>query len=137
LLRLFGARIGKGVHAYPSSRIWAPWNLQMADHSCLGDYVDCYCVDQISLGEHAVVSQYSYLCTGSHDYTHSNMPLTTAPIVIGARAWVAADVFVGPGVVVGEGAVIGARATVIRDIDPWVVAVGNPARKIKDRVLSQ
>lgn len=59
------------------------------------------------------------------------MPLTTAPITIGRAAWVAADVFIGPGVTVGERAVVGARASVFRNVDPWTVVGGNPARLIR------
>jgi len=136
LLRQFGAIVGKNVHPYPTARIWAPWNLEMGDDSCLGDHTDCYCVDKIKIGRRSTVSQYSYLCTASHDYTASSMPLTTAPIVIGEGVWIAADVFVGPGVTIGEGAVIGARSSLFRNIEPWTVAAGNPARVIKKRGLS-
>ena len=135
LLRLFGARLGKAVHPYPSARIWAPWNLQMGDHSCLSEQVDCYCVDKIRIGAHATVSQYSFLCTASHDYRDAAMPLVTAPITIGDRAWVTADVFVAPGVTIGQGAVITARSSVFSDIAPWVVASGNPAKPVKPRVM--
>jgi putative colanic acid biosynthesis acetyltransferase WcaF len=135
LLRLFGAKLGKSVAVYPSARIWAPWNLQMEDGSCLGDFVDAYCVDKIKLGKGAVVSQYSYLCTASHDYADFRHPLVTAPITIGARSWVTADVFVAPGVTVGEGAVITARSSVFTNVEPWVVASGNPARAIRKRIF--
>lgn len=131
LLRLFGADIARGAHPYPSARIWAPWNLTMGEGSCLGDHVDCYSVDRVILEPYATVSQYAFLCTASHDYTVKEMPLITAPIRIGRRAWVAADVFVGPGVTIGEGAVVGARASVFRDVEPWTVVGGNPARMIK------
>ncbi|MBX3329768.1 MAG: hypothetical protein KF722_05155 [Nitrospira sp.] len=131
LLRLFGAKLGKAVHPYPSARIWAPWNLEMGDHSCLGEKVDCYCVDKIHIGAHATVSQYSFLCTAGHDYRVDGMPLMTAPIMIGRGAWVAADAFIGPGVIVGERAVVGARASVFRHVDPWTVVGGNPARLIR------
>jgi putative colanic acid biosynthesis acetyltransferase WcaF len=94
-------------------------------------------VDKIVLGAHATVSQYSYLCAAGHDYRELSMPLTTGPIVIGPRAWIAADVFVGPGVTIGEGAVIGARSSLFTDIAPWTVAVGNPAKAIKKRVLQE
>src|SRR5258706_3260376 len=50
LLRLFGAKLGKAVHPYPSARIWAPWNLEMGDHASLSEEVDCYCVDKIRIG---------------------------------------------------------------------------------------
>ena len=133
LLRVFGAQIGLGAHPYPSARIWAPWNLVMGDHSCLSHQVDCYCVDKIELGAHATVSQYSFLCTATHDYTQRDMSLMTAPIYIGAHAWVTADVFVSPGVTVGEGAVVGARSTVIRDVAPWTVVAGCPPRVVGQR----
>jgi putative colanic acid biosynthesis acetyltransferase WcaF len=135
LLRLFGAKLGRGVHIYPSTKIWAPWNLRMDDHSCLSAEVDCYCVAPIRIGAHATVSQYSYLCTASHDFHRSDMPLITAPIVIEDQAWVCADVFVGMGVTIGQGAVVGARSTVTKDIPPWTVAVGNPARVVKSREM--
>lgn len=128
LLRLFGARIGAQAHPYPRARIWAPWNLHMEAHSCLADDVDCYNVAPISLGRHATVSQYSYLCSASHDWRDPAMPLLVAPITIGDEAWVAADVFVGPGVSIGTGAVIGARSTVLGDIPPWTFAAGLPAQ---------
>jgi putative colanic acid biosynthesis acetyltransferase WcaF len=135
LLRLFGARIGQGAHPYPSAKVWAPWNLIMGDHSCLSHHVDCYCVDRITLGAHSTVSQYSFLCTASHDYTDPAMPLTTAPITLGERVWVTADVFIAPGVTIGDGVVITARSSVFHDIEPWMVAGGNPAQAIKPRPL--
>lgn len=135
LLRLFGARIGAGAHPYPSSRIFAPWNLVMGEKSCLSFGVDCYCVDRIELGPHAMVSQYSFLCSASHDLRSADLPLVTAPITIGARAWVAADVFVGPGVTVGEGAFVRARSTVLHDIPQWTMAAGDPARPVGRRIL--
>jgi putative colanic acid biosynthesis acetyltransferase WcaF len=135
LLRLFGAKLGKRAIVHASARIWAPWNLEMGDYSCLSPYVDCYCVDKVRIGAHATVSQYSYLCTASHDISDPHMELITAPITVGAGAWVCADVFVGPGVTLGEGAVAGARASVFRSVEPWTVVGGNPARYIKKREL--
>ena len=135
LLRLFGAKIGKGVHVHASVKIWAPWNLRMDDHSCLAPNVDCYCIVPLTVGAHSTVSQYSYLCSASHDFERSSMPLITAPIVIEDQAWVCADVFVGPGVTIGRGAVVGARSNVIKDVEPWTVAAGNPAKFVKKRVL--
>jgi putative colanic acid biosynthesis acetyltransferase WcaF len=85
----------------------------------------------VVVGSWATVSQYSFLCTATHDYHDPLMPLITAPIAIGARAWVAADVYVGPGVTIGEGAVVGARSSVYRNVEPWTVVGGNPARILK------
>lgn len=133
LLRLFGAKITGKVRVYQSCRIWAPWNLVMHPGSCLGDHVDCYCVASVELHENAVVSQYSFLCTASHDYQQPSNDLMSASIVIGANAWITADVFIAPGVNIGEGAVITARSSVFSDMEPWMVASGNPARAVRPR----
>lgn len=137
LLRLFGARLGRGVHVYPTARVWAPWQLEMGDHSCLSHYVDCYCVDQVQIESHVVVSQYSFLCTATHDYERPNMPLVTGPIRLRQGCWITAGVFIAPGVEVGEGAVALARAVVTRNVQPWTVVAGNPARFVKDRVIRE
>jgi putative colanic acid biosynthesis acetyltransferase WcaF len=130
LLRCFGASVGVGAHPYPRAKIWAPWNLTMGEHSCLANDVDCYCVAPIHLGAYATVSQYSYLCSASHDHRDPSMPLIVAPIVIESRAWVAADVFVGPGVKIGHGSVVGARSTVLYDVPPGTVVSMAPAKQI-------
>jgi putative colanic acid biosynthesis acetyltransferase WcaF len=135
LLRLFGARIDPSAIVHSSAKIWAPWNLEMEHGSCLSAHVDCYSVDRIRLGPFTVVSQYSFLCAASHDIRYLHLPLTTAAIIIEERAWVAADVFVGPGVTVGQGSVIGARSTVTKNVPPWSVMAGNPAKLIRARTL--
>lgn len=133
LLRRFGARIGRGVRIYATARIWAPWQLTMEDEACLGDHVDCYCVEKITLQRGAIVSQYGFLCSASHDFEAEGLPLVAAPITIGAQAWVTADVFVGPGITIGDGAVVLARSTVVRDLPPWQVCGGSPARALRPR----
>lgn len=137
LLRLFGAKIGKGVRVYPSCRIWAPWNLSMGDFSCLGDYVDCYCVGKINIGAHAMVSQYGFLCSAAHDISDPRMGLVTKSINIKDGAWICADVFISPGVTVSEGAVASARSVIIQDVDSWTVVAGNPAQEVGKRELRQ
>ena len=120
----------------PSVRIWAPWQLTVGEEGTVSHYVDCYCVAPVSIGAHATVSQYSFLCTATHDVEDPNMRLVTAPITVGDSAWVCADVFVAPGVKVGEGAVVGARAVVTGDVAAWTVVAGNPARVIGTRQLA-
>lgn len=131
LLRLFGATIGAGAHPYPRARVWAPWNLTMGPGAALADDTDCYSVARITIGAAATVSQYSYLCSASHDIDAPGRPLVAAPIVIGDAAWVAADCFIGPGVTIGTGAVVAARSTVLRDVGPGEVVAGSPPRLIR------
>ena len=135
ILKLFGAKIGKGVHVYPTAKIWAPWNLEMRDYACLGPNSDCYNQGNITIGYKTVISQKAYLCASTHDYTLRGFPLVCKPIVIADNVWIAADAFIGPGVTVGDGAVIAARAVVVKDVEPWTVVGGNPAKFIKKRVI--
>lgn len=133
LLRLFGAKIASGAHVYSSARIWFPPNLEMESRSCLGPRANCYAMDRIVIGPDAIVSQDAELCAGSHDIGDPEFRLIANPIFIGERAWIAAGAFIGPGVTIGAGAVLGARAVTFKDIPPWEVHVGNPARFLKKR----
>ena len=135
LLRLFGAKIHKTAVVYSSVRIYMPWHLEMGEYSCLAPEVDCYNVAKITLGAHTTVSQKSYLCTASHDISKANNPLMTSPIIIENQAWIGASCYIGMGVTIHEGAVVGATASVFKDVEPWTVVGGNPAKFIKKRIL--
>lgn len=89
------------------------------------------------LGNNVVISQRSYICTGSHDYTKIDFPIFAKKIVIEDEAWLATDVFVAPGVRIGRGTVVGARSSVFKDLPPGKVCIGNPAKPIKDRITNE
>ena len=136
LLRIFGAKFSGKVSVHNTSKIWAPWNLYM-DTTGLAENVRCYNVAPVFIEKWAVISQNAYLCTASHNISSTAHELITAPITIKNQAWVASDAFIGMGVTVGEGAVVGARAAVFKDVEPWTVVGGNPAKFIKKRVIKQ
>ena len=135
VLRLFGAQVGKHVQIMPSVQIWAPWNLALGDFATVGSGVDLYDVDRIEVGAHATLSQRAFLCTATHDVDHPNMPLKTAPIRIGAGAWVCAEAYVHPGVALGVDAVAGVRAVVLHDVPPGQIVGGHPAKFLRLRKL--
>jgi putative colanic acid biosynthesis acetyltransferase WcaF len=133
LLRLFGARIGADVHIHPSVRIAVPWRLEVGDFTALGDRVVVYSLGQVRIGKAVTVSQHAHLCAGTHDHRLTTFPLVKAPISVGDGAWICADAFVGPGVTVGEHAIVAARAVAVRDVEPWAIVAGNPARRVGAR----
>lgn len=135
LLRCFGASIGRRCRIRRTVRVYYPWNLQLGDAAILGDEAEIYSLGLISIGPRAMISQQAYLCAGSHDYTHPDLPLLTPPISIGEEAWICARAFVGPGVIIGNGAVVAAAAVVVKDVPPWMIVGGNPAKIIKPRRL--
>ncbi|KAF0094490.1 MAG: putative colanic acid biosynthesis acetyltransferase WcaF [Puniceicoccaceae bacterium 5H] len=132
-LRCFGARLGRRCRIYPRAQIWAPWNLECGDEVIVADTAVVDNKTRITLGRRTVVSQQAYLAAGSHDLSDLDFRLVAAPIETGENVWIAAGAMVLPGVTLGQGAVAAARAVVTRDVPPWTVVAGNPARKIKER----
>ena len=135
LLRLFGARIGRGVRLRPSVNVEIPWNLDLRDGATVGDNAILYSLGMITIGERTIVSQYAHICAGTHDHTDRRFPLIRDPIEIGSDVWIGADAFVGPNVKIGRLSVLGARSSAYGDLDPETVYVGNPARPLKRREI--
>lgn len=135
LLRLFGAKLHPKALVFSSVKIWAPWNLEMGAYACLASQVNCYNTSLIKIGEHSTISQRSYLCASSHNIADRFHSLITAPIIIEDQVWIATDAFVGMGTRIGQGAVVGARACVYKNVAPWIVVGGNPAKMIKKRII--
>lgn len=137
LLRAFGARIADHAVVYSSAKVYYPGNLIMDQYACLASDVNCYNVAPVFVGKYATVSQGTTLCTASHDIESPQHELLTSPIHIGHEAWIGMEAFVGMGVTIGEGAVVGARAAVFKDVEPWTVVGGNPAKFLKRRVIKK
>lgn len=135
ILRCFNAKVGKNVHVYPKVVIWAPWNLILDDECGIGNYANLYSQSIIKVGKRAVISQGSYICTGTHDYSDSGFPLIAKPITIGDYVWIASEAFIHPGITINTGAVIGARSVVTKDIPEWMVCSGFPCKPLKKRSI--
>lgn len=129
-LKLFGMAVRGTPSVHQRARVDVPWNVTLGDRSCLGDRTHIYSLGKVEIGDGATIAQEAYLCTGTHDFADPNIPLQTAPIIIGPKAFIGARAFIMPGVIVGEGAVIGAGSVVTKDVEPWSICVGNPSKVI-------
>ena len=136
LLWAFGAIVGKGVRIQGGAKIWQPWRIRIGDNSWIDSSVSLYSVDDIKIGSNVVISEGAFICTASHDIGSDTFELVTKPIEIGDSAWVCSRAIILPGVKIGEGAVIAAGAVVSRDVAPWTVVAGNPAKFIKNRDMT-
>lgn len=135
LLRCFGATLGRHVHIYNSVIIYFPWNLNAGDYAAIGERALIYNLGRVTIGARATISHGAHLCAGTHDYTKKDFPLLRPPIDIGEMAWICADAFIGPNVSIGEGAIVGARAVAVKDVAPWTIVIGNPARFVRKRPM--
>ena len=133
VLRAFGAKLGPACHFYPKSKIWAPWNLTCEDRVTLADDAEIYNPSPVFLGSHAIVSQGAYICGATHLYNEPSFQLVSLPMRLGAYSWICARAAVNPGVNVGEGAILALGSVATKDLEPFGIYAGIPARKVKER----
>jgi putative colanic acid biosynthesis acetyltransferase WcaF len=136
LLRLWGAKITGRPFVSQSARIRIPWHLELHDGACIGERADIYNLGNVVIREVATVAQDSMLCGGSHDFSSPRLELTVGDIDIGPHAFIGARAVVLPGIRIGEGVVVGAASVVTKDIPPWTISAGNPAKPIGTRSMS-
>ncbi len=136
LLRLFGAKIGKGVLIRPSAKFTYPWKVSIGDYSWIGDECVFYSLGNITIGKHVSIAHRDYFCTGLHDIHSISFDIMQKPIVIEDECWIPNDVFVGPGVTIGKGCVIGARSSVFKSLPAGMICIGTPAVPIKERGIN-
>lgn len=135
LLRLFGSKVGKDVRIKPGIHIKYPWKLEIGNYSWLAD---CYIenLDRVRVGENCCISQQAILITGNHDYKKKSFDLIVAPILIEDGVWIGAGSKLGPGITLGSHSVLSMGSVAIKDLDPYSIYQGNPAVKIRDRIIS-
>ena len=142
--RVFWLKVGQGLCGSKGdiswkasvarcSRIDYPWNVSIAENATVCGRAWLYALDKITIGRWASIGEDVKLLTGSHDVDSAGYHLIKAPIVIGDMAWVATGAIILPGITIGEGAVVGAGAVVTKDVAPWTIVAGNPARVIRQR----
>jgi putative colanic acid biosynthesis acetyltransferase WcaF len=131
ILKIFGAKLGRGCHIYANAKIWAPWNLRCGNVVAIADGAEIYNPALITLEDYSIVSQGAYLCGASHNYKSHSFELISAPITIRTQGWVAARAIILMGVTVHEGAIVAAGSVVSRDVPAWTIYAGNPAKFIK------
>ena len=132
-LRLFGAKIGRGVRIKPRVKVKFPWKLSIGDYVWIGEEAWIDNLVTVTIANHVCISQRVYLCTGNHDWNHPNFKLMPAPINIQESCWIAANSSIGPGVTVGKGAVLTLGGVAGRSLEPMTVYAGNPAQAVKKK----
>ena len=135
VLSLFGAKIGCGVNLKPSVNIKYPWNLEIGDHTWIGEGAWLDSLDKITIGSHCCISQDAYLCTGNHNWTDPFFGLIVKPITIEDAAWIGTHAIILPGVTVKQNSIVTAGSVVSKDTEPNMIYTGNPAIAVKERIF--
>ncbi|KXZ60590.1 putative acetyltransferase [Microbacterium laevaniformans] len=133
VLRAFGAEIGNGVIFRPRTRVKFPWKLHIGNRSWIGEGVWFHNQDHIYIGHDVVISQETFLTTGSHAHRR-DMALITRPIYIGAGAWITSRCVILGGARIGQGALVRPLSLIEgTDVPGGQVWGGNPAVHVADR----
>lgn len=135
LLRIFGAKIGKGLVIKNNVCIKFPWKLTLGDNVWLGENCWIDNIDYVTIGDDVCISQGALLLTGNHDYTLSTFDYRNAPIVIENGAWVGAKSMVCPGVIVHSHAILTVGSVATKNMEEYGIYQGNPANYIRKRKL--
>ena len=133
MLRLFGAKIGKGVLIKPSVNIKYPWKLQIGDHVWIGENAWIDNISEVIIADNVCISQSAYLLTGNHNYKLDTFDLITKPIILKEGTWIGANAVVCPGVTCYENSVLSVQSVATEDLEANTIYQGNPATKLRPR----
>lgn len=135
ILRMFGAKIGTGIVIKQSVNIKYPWKLSIGDHTWVGEGVWIDNLASVNIGDNCCLSQGCYLLTGNHDFTSSTFDLMISEINILNEAWVGAKSTVCPGVTLQRASILTVGSVATKNLEELGIYQGNPAIKIKQRVI--
>jgi putative colanic acid biosynthesis acetyltransferase WcaF len=137
LLRLFGAKIGKGVNIKPSVNIKYPWRLTIGDYSWIGENVWFDNLDNVVIGYNGSFSQGAMLLCGNHNYKKTTFDLIIGAITLEDGVWIGAQSVVCPGVVCKSHAILTVNSVATSDLKSYTIYQGNPAKEIRKRVIEE
>ena len=135
-LKLFGAKIGKKVVIKPAVNVKYPWRLSIGDFSWVGENVWIDNLDDIVIGKNCCISQGALLLCGNHNYKKPTFDLIIGKISLGDGCWIGAKAVVCPGVNCGEHAVLSVNSVATSNLEAFGIYQGNPAIKVKERVIN-
>ncbi len=107
----------------------------VGDHTFINYGSSISAFELVTIGRHCFLGHYTFIIDNSeHDIRQHHMLPPSKPVVIEDHVWIGSRVIILPGVCIGHHAVIGAGSVVTKDIPPHCVAVGNPARIVRNIV---
>ena len=135
LLKLFGAKVGRSVVIKPGVNIKYPWKLVIGDYSWIGEDVWIDNLDQVIIGSNVCISQGAMLLCGNHNYKKTTFDLMVNEIILEEGVWIGAKSVVCPGVTCKTHAILSVGSIANIDLEPYTIYQGNPAKKIRNRVI--
>ncbi len=133
ILRLFGAKVGKGVVIKQCVNIKYPWLLIIGDHVWIAENVWIDNLALVTIKNNTCISQGAMLLCGNHNYKKTNFDLIVLPITLDEGVWIGAKAIVCPGVHAHSHAILTVGSIAIQNLDAYSLYQGNPAIFIRKR----
>ena len=138
-LRIQGAKIGRYITYYPGIKINPASNLVLGDHVDLAWGVIITTGGKVQIGNRSLIGYRSIISSANHIIPNKKGKIFGSghdkkPVVIGDDVWIGANCTIVAGVIIGEGAVIAAGSVVTKDVKPYTIVGGAPAKLIKERI---
>jgi maltose O-acetyltransferase len=138
ILRLRSRGIGKEVYIRNSCKMINPQNLKIGNYVYINHHCEFGAKEKITIGHCVLIGPYCSFLTSNHGYMDSETPMIaqkefSQSITIGDDVWIGTRVTILPGVTIGRGAVIAANAVVTKDVEPYAIVAGVPAKHLKYR----
>lgn len=133
LLRLYGAKIGKGVIIKPSVNIKYPWFLIIGNHVWIGEKVWIDNLAKVEIGNNVSISQGAMLLCGNHNYKKHTFDLIVGEIKLEEGVWIGAKSIVAPGVTCKSHSILSVNSVASKDLREYTIYQGNPAVEVRKR----
>lgn len=140
IFKILLARLGSHSMIDYQTYFRYPWKISIGNNVTINRGCEFYGsilvnAARISVGDHCALAPRVRVLSATHDYRQLELPDTAQSVVIGKHVWIGAGATILPGVTIGDGAVVAAASVVTRDVAPYVIVAGNPARYVKTREL--
>jgi len=135
LLRMFGAKVGVGLIIKPHVSIKYPWRLNIGNHVWIGEQVWIDNLANVTLKDSSCVSQGAMLLCGNHNYKRTTFDLLVKEIILEEGSWAGAQTVICPGVRLGAHSLLTVGSVAVTNLEAYWVYQGNPAQKVKTRVI--
>jgi len=141
IFKILLARLGSGSMIDYQTYFRYPWKISIGNGVSINRGCEIYGSmlagkAHITIGDNCALAPRVRILSASHDYHYLNLPDTAASVTIGNNVWIGAGATLLPGVTVGDGAVVAAGSVVTRDVAPFSIVAGNPAKFLRTRELN-
>ena len=131
--KFFGIKMGKGSTIHMWANFFYPKNIEVGLDTIIGDHAFLDGRDKLIIGNHVDIASSVMIYNSEHDLSNDDFSAIIAPVEIGDYVFIGPRVTIMPGVKIGKGAVVAGGAVVTKDVEPFTIVGGVPAKIIGER----